>query len=63
MKKLKAKIVSYKEKNGKYVPAFLMRFFDGQRENTLRIDSLDQRFDTKKETNSEASSDIKYFSK
>jgi len=63
MKKEKAKLASYKENDGKYVPAFIMSFPDGHRKNIYRIVSVDKRFDTKKEANKYALSDIKHLSR
>jgi len=63
MKKLKPKIASYKGKDGKYIPAFIISFPDGRRKNTFRVASVYKKFDTKSEANKYALSEIKYFSK
>ena len=54
MKKIKVRIVFREGKDEKHSQAFVMNFFDGQRENKLRIDSLDKRFDMKKEVDKHA---------
>ena len=54
MKKIKVRIVFREGKDEKHSQAFVMNFFDGQRENSLRINSLDKRFDAKTEADKHA---------